>query len=358
MPCLRFTKVIINHFLSIHKFVPKALPSGLHTIMDDGVLSRMKFVRIGEDVQEYGRAIPDAMLTDAIKQSETYKAFISYSIGLVPLKKTRGKGSKGKKSTITPKPTSVEVSDEFEPEPARRQTGGRRMSKKKVSIFIDDNIIPELDVSLELGKSIELNRGYKRGSKQLVAATMQALKANSKSNRSQPHTIGSSEGTGVSLGVLDESTVIISTSSEGTEEESKYFEEETVDEEIQWLTTDEEEEKKDDDEDERSIDIEKIIDDEETDNEFVHGDEYVHDNVDEEMNDAKDDETEKDDEEITDVEKTEVSKGDLEQARKPPLTSSSLYVSSGFGNQFLNLSFDTSLIGTLKEPVVTEINSL
>ncbi|GJW62891.1 hypothetical protein Tco_0112226, partial [Tanacetum coccineum] len=128
--------------------------------------------------------------------------------------------------------------------------------------------------------------------------------------------------------------------------------------EIEWLTTDEEEEKKDDDEDNRSIDIENTDDDEETDDEFVHGDEYLHDDVDREMKDAEDTETGKDDEEIIDAEKIEVTKGNLEQARKLPLTSSSLSVSSGFSNQFLNLSSDASLIGTIKESVDIEINSL
>nr|GFB82558.1 hypothetical protein [Tanacetum cinerariifolium] len=69
MPYPKFTKVIINHFLSLHNSIPKGLPSGLNTIKDDGNLSRMKFVRIGEDVQEYGKAISDTMPTNAIKQS-------------------------------------------------------------------------------------------------------------------------------------------------------------------------------------------------------------------------------------------------------------------------------------------------
>nr|GFD22064.1 hypothetical protein [Tanacetum cinerariifolium] len=60
----------------------------------------------------------------------------------------------------------------------------------------------------------------------------------------------------------------------------------------------------------------------------------------------------------TDAENTELTKRDLEQAVKLPLTSSSLSVSSGFGNQFLNLSSDTSLTGTTKESTNTEINSL
>ncbi|GJX42585.1 hypothetical protein Tco_0257575 [Tanacetum coccineum] len=114
----------------------------------------------------------------------------------------------------------------------------------------------------------------------------------------------------------------------GLEEKSEYSKEETVDEEIEWLTTYEEEEKKDDDEDDRSIDIKKTDDDKKL-IEFVH---YA--------------------------EKTEVTKGDLEQAGKLPLISSSLSVSSDFGNQFLKLSLNTSLNGTTKESPDTEINSL
>ncbi|GJR87287.1 retrovirus-related pol polyprotein from transposon TNT 1-94 [Tanacetum coccineum] len=294
----------------------------------------------------------------------------------------------------------------------------RRKSKKKVSISADDNIIPEPDVAKELGNSMSLTEAEeeevarrvhatherlvtefdperaRRSSKrrpsgiafrdtssvlkkkspdqsqklkgiqtlsteeQLAVDMMQALKASIKSSMSQPHAEGLSEGTGVSPRVPDESTVILKTSSEGTEEESEYFEEETADEEIKWLTTDDEEVKKDDDEDDKSIDIEKTNDDKETDDKFVYGDEYVHDDVDEEMKDAEDTETGKDNEEITDAEKTEVTKGDLEQAGKLPLTSSSLSMPSGFGNKFLNLSFNTSLICTIKESVDTEINSL
>ncbi|GJZ70743.1 hypothetical protein Tco_0634594 [Tanacetum coccineum] len=87
---------------------------------DDGVLSQMKFVRIGKDVQEYGRAIPNAMLTNNIKQSETYQMFIKYSTGLIPPKKTKGKGLQVKKVVVSSKLASVEVSDESDSEPARK----------------------------------------------------------------------------------------------------------------------------------------------------------------------------------------------------------------------------------------------
>ncbi|GJV18624.1 hypothetical protein Tco_1367644 [Tanacetum coccineum] len=61
------------------------------------------------------------------QQNQRFIATCSYSTD-ISTKKTRGKGSKGKKQTVTP--------------------------KKKSSIFVKDNIIPEPDVVLELGKSM------------------------------------------------------------------------------------------------------------------------------------------------------------------------------------------------------------
>ncbi|GKC39050.1 ATP-dependent DNA helicase PIF1-like protein [Tanacetum coccineum] len=83
---------------------------------------------------------------------------------------------------------------------------------------------------------------------------MKELKESKKTSRRQPGTGGSSEETGVSLGVPDESTIIPGTSSEGTE--SEYSKEEDDDETITWVDTDEEEEKKDDDDD-KSINLEQ-----------------------------------------------------------------------------------------------------
>ncbi|GJZ42368.1 reverse transcriptase, partial [Tanacetum coccineum] len=371
MPYPRFNKIIINLFLSLNPSIPKGPSSGMHTIKDDGLISRLKFVRIGEDFQEYGRAIPETTLTKGIKQSEAYQTFIKYSIGLIPSKKSKGKGSQGKKLVVTPKPASVKVFDESDPEPTKRKTCSRRKSRKKVSISADDNIIPEPAIALELGKSMSLTKAEEEeaasrvhathehtlsvskkkspdqsqklkgiqtltAKEQLVADTMQALKAIIFTTLS--------EGTGTKLGVPDE----VKGSSKAKD--------------IEWLTTEEEEEKNDDDEDDRSIDIEKTNDDKETDDEFVHGDEYVHDNVDEEMKDVEVADTRKDDEEITDaekakVEKTKELKGDNKKA-KLPLTSSSLSVSSKFGNQFLTYSSDISLTGTLKDTANAEINSL
>ncbi|GKA18225.1 hypothetical protein Tco_0698062, partial [Tanacetum coccineum] len=184
------------------------------------------------------------------------------------------------------------------------------------------------------------------------------------------------ERTGVSLGVLDESTVIPATSSEGTgtkprvpdeekvtseanvilewgsEQESGYSEEEDDDEMIEWVDTDKEEEKKEDDDD-KIIDLEQI-DDEETDDEFVHGEEHVQDDDEKTNNKFVHKVT---DAAKVDARKSEEVKDDAKKAELPP-TSSNLSVSSGFGDQFLKLSSDTSLISTVKDTIDTEINSL
>ncbi|GKC12007.1 hypothetical protein Tco_1008789 [Tanacetum coccineum] len=210
MPFPRFTKIIIN-----------SLP---------------QFVRIGEDYQEYGLAILEVMLNDAIKQSESYQMFIKYS-----------------------------TESEHEPEPVKRKTSSRRVVKKNVTIFDDDSIISDdPDIALELGKSInkieaeeaeatrqvhathvriviqsvlEPTRRRKLGKvtsdppkklkgvssltleEQEAADTMQSLKESRKTSRRQPSTGGSSEGTSTILGVPDESTVISATSSKGTKDQ-------------------------------------------------------------------------------------------------------------------------------------------
>ncbi|GJT57503.1 hypothetical protein Tco_0992557 [Tanacetum coccineum] len=311
----------------------------------------------------------------------------------------------------------------------------RIVIKRKVSISIDDNIIPEPYIALKLGKSISLTKAAEEEATRQVHATharivtesvseqqeedhqgvltltpeeklavdrMQVLKDSKKISRRQLNTRGLSEGTGVSPGVPDESTVIPATSSEGTsakpgvpdeekvtsepnvildwgsEHESEYTEEDDYDENIEWVDTDEEEEKNDDDDDIR-IDLEQTDDeetnnefmhgeehvqddDEETDDEFVHGDEQVNDDNDKEMTNAEDADT------GTMIKKLltrqrqmlkiqKKQKDDIKEPEFPPL-SFSLLVSSCFGNQFLNLSFDKSTVGNLKDSIDAEINSL
>ncbi|GKB78890.1 hypothetical protein Tco_0945785 [Tanacetum coccineum] len=364
----------------------------------------------------------------------------------IPPKKSRGKGSQGKKTIATPV-ADVDVSEESDSKPSRKRTASRRVVKKKVIICAADNIIPDLNVALELGKSISLTEATEeevvrqvhatharsvtesepkpakkktssrstRGvviedtpnalkpkpitsklklkgvqsltpEEQEVADIMQALKESKKTNRRQPGTGGSNEGTGVSPGVPNESTVVLATSSEetdtipGVQDEEKVTSEEKVilewgskqeseyskedygdDEKVDWIDSDEDEEKKDDIDDNKRIDLE-MTNDEETDDEFVPDVEQVNDAEDEEITNAEVEESGNGDEENTNVAKTDAGKTEdvKDDANKPelPPTSSSLSVSSGFGDQFLKLSCDTSLVSIVKDTTDAYINSL
>nr|GEV15496.1 hypothetical protein [Tanacetum cinerariifolium] len=326
MPFPKFTKVIINHFLSQHKSLSKLMFQHYHIIKDDGIM------------------------------------FIKYYTGQIPPKKSRGKGSQGKKTIDTTEAT-IDVYEELDPKPTRKRTASRRVVKKKVTIIVDDNIILEADIALELGKSISLTEAAeeettrqvhathariatklvlkptrRRPSKQIADDTMKALKESKKTSMRQP-------------GVLDEEKV----SSEANEEEKK------------------------DEDDKKSINLEQKNDeetydefvhgekhaqddDEETDDEFLHGDEQVNDDEDGDMTYAEVEESRNGDEEVTDATKvyakrTEEVKDDYNKAELPP-TSSSLSVSSGFDDQFLRLLSDTSLIGNVKDTTDAEINFL
>ncbi|GKA35733.1 hypothetical protein Tco_0722224 [Tanacetum coccineum] len=355
---------------------------------------------------EYGLEIPDVMLNDTIKRSESYQMFIKYSTGQISPKKSRGKGSQGKK-TVDDTQETVDVSEESEP--VKKKTASKRVVKKKVTLFVDDNIIPDdLDAALELGKSISLteaeeveaarkvhatharimtesvpesakkksggrsSRGVTiqdtpsdpkpkpttlkpkiKGAQSLnlvekeVADIMQALKESKKTSKRHPGTEGSSEGTGTIPRVPDESTVVSATSSVGTEQESEYSEEDQLD--------DEEKDDKESDDDDKGDD--HISDTKDTDDETESDEDdiykykiRVHKDEDEEMLNAKVEDSRKGDAEVSDAakadaENTEEAKDDSKKA-KLPSTSSSLSISSGFGDQFLKLSSDTSLVGT------------
>ncbi|GKB57635.1 hypothetical protein Tco_0913821 [Tanacetum coccineum] len=69
MPYPRFTKVIINHFISKDKTISIRNIINLHTIHDDSLLGTLKFVSKTQEYQQYGAMIPDDMINQDIKDS-------------------------------------------------------------------------------------------------------------------------------------------------------------------------------------------------------------------------------------------------------------------------------------------------
>ncbi|GKC52784.1 hypothetical protein Tco_1075529 [Tanacetum coccineum] len=306
------------------------------------------------------------------------------SICQIPPKKSRGKGSQGKKTADTPV-ADVKVSEESDSEPSTKRTASRRVIKKKVTISAVNKIIPDLDVALELGKSISLTEAVKEETTRQVHATHPRIVTDSvpEPARRRPSCISFRDTSRVSKKVSSDPSQKVKGvqsltlekqeaaytmqalkeskktnrrtrgSSEGTEDQSD-------DEEVDWIYSDENNEKKDDDDD-KIIDIE-MTDDEETKYKFVHGDEQVNDDEDEEMSNVEVEDSRKGDAEISDVAKADAKKikeikDDAKKSKLPP-TNSSFSISSSFGDQFLKLSYDTSLVSTIKDTTDAKINSL
>ncbi|GJR73097.1 hypothetical protein Tco_0085462 [Tanacetum coccineum] len=294
---------------------------------DDGIVCRLKFVRIGEDYHEYGLSIPKTMRTEAIKQFESYQMFIKYSTGQILPKKSRGK--------------------------VKRKTSSKRRVKKKVTLSADDNIIfDDPDTALELGKSISKTEAEEAEAARQVHATHARImteyvpeptkrrklgKVTSDPPKNLKGTRGSSKGTGTKPGVPNESTVVSATSSEGNSTKpGKDDKEGDVDDKNDETESDED-------------DIYKYK---------IHGRK----DEDEEMINGEVDDSDKGNKEVTDAAKADAEKTsevkDDPKKTELPSTSFSLFVSLGFGNQFLKLSFDSSLVSTVKDTTDAEINSL
>nr|GFA05961.1 hypothetical protein [Tanacetum cinerariifolium] len=110
---------------------------------------------------------------------------------------------------------------------------------------------------------------------------------------------------------------------------------------------------------------EDLLDDKEKDDKDGDADDEGNDHISDTQDaDDEDAETKSDEDEIykykiskADAEKTSDVKDDANKAQIPSI-SSSLAVSSGFGVQFLKLSFDSSLVSIVKDSTYAEINSL
>nr|GEW76241.1 hypothetical protein [Tanacetum cinerariifolium] len=257
----------------------------------------------------------------------------------------------------------------------RKRTLSKRRVKKKVTLLAVDNIISDdPDAALELAKSITQTEDEEAKASRKVHATharivtesvpesatkksggissksvliqdtpkiMQALKESKKTNRRQPGTRGSNEGTSSKPGVLDEST--------GDKQDSEFSDDDVEKDDKDGDADDEGDDHVNDTQDTDDEDV-KIESDED---EIYKYKIRVHKDEDAQMKDAKVEESDKGEEKVSDaakeeVEKTLEAKDDTKKTELPP-SSSSLSVSSGFGDQFLKLSSDSSLVSIVKD---------
>ncbi|GJU38429.1 retrovirus-related pol polyprotein from transposon TNT 1-94 [Tanacetum coccineum] len=106
----RFTKVIINHFMSQDQSIPRRNKVDWHMANDDPILTTMRFIPQHEVVQKYDAILPDNLTTQAMKESKAYKTYYAFAIG-----------------KAIPKPKYVRRSTKEKPEQAPEASSGKRL---------------------------------------------------------------------------------------------------------------------------------------------------------------------------------------------------------------------------------------
>ncbi|GKD20460.1 hypothetical protein Tco_1222163 [Tanacetum coccineum] len=291
--------------------------------------SRLKFINKGDIYQVYGKPIPDTSITDEIKKSKAYKMYFKYFTGLIPLKRGRGRGAQEGKTTVTPqKPTKPkkksskkkqvlrDESDESEGEPANRLTG--RKKRKPRALEID---------------------------------TQKAVKASQRECKIQHHELALRQRF---LMRQKKNLKLILMITESIDEESE--------EEVNENDSDDDNDD-DDEDDDKSTNIEQTDDD----NTTTYAEDQVIGETQTEI--AKEAEHEKSVEELKRDDQVTNAQPKDDQVRnldslthkdKPEVlqSTSSHSLSSSFSHKFLVKSPNASLIGTIPENAIAEINSL
>ncbi|GKA23930.1 hypothetical protein Tco_0709963 [Tanacetum coccineum] len=147
MPYPRFTKAIIQHFISKDKSISMRNRMFMHIVRDDSVLGTLKFVAKSEDNQVYGALIPAVMINQKIQNSNSYKTYLAFATGAATPKKAR----KWKKPASPSKKQTLVITEEPAKKPAAR--------KQPFGVQIKDTHVYDKHAALE---EIEVRRSYQQ----------------------------------------------------------------------------------------------------------------------------------------------------------------------------------------------------
>nr|GEV14050.1 retrovirus-related Pol polyprotein from transposon TNT 1-94 [Tanacetum cinerariifolium] len=302
--------------------------------------------------------------------------FIKYSTNQIQPKKSKGKGSKGKKTAEESHETiNVSKDSKPEPEPAKKKTSSKRMVNKKVTLSADHNIISnEPDAALELAKSISQTEVEEAGAVRKVHATHARTVTESVPESAKKKSSGRSSKSVVIQDTLSTPKSKLVTSKTKLKEVNQGFQmslQSSLPPQVKELVLNQRFSMRirislkrmsflsgeiDDNDDFEKDDKDGDAGDEGDDHIRVRKDKDV------ELKDAEVEESDKGKEKVTDAakeeaEKTSEAKDDAKKTKLPP-SSLSLFVSSGFGDQFLKLSFDSSLFSTVKDSADADTTNL
>ncbi|GJZ46016.1 hypothetical protein Tco_0593612 [Tanacetum coccineum] len=178
----RFTKAIINHFLSKDKTISMRNRMFMHNAQDDCILGNLRFVSKDKDTQVYGALIPAVMTNPMIwdfAAYQTYFAFATEEATPKPkriYKKTASPTiTKSPKETPSKKKTTPAKKDVSSNKPSRKQstgvqirdTPGVSVSKKKAPVTTDKSKGIELLSEATLLEDAQMKKALKKSKRDI-----------------------------------------------------------------------------------------------------------------------------------------------------------------------------------------------
>nr|GFC15636.1 hypothetical protein [Tanacetum cinerariifolium] len=102
----RFTKVIIDYFMTRKPSIPRRNRINWHYVRDDVLFSTIKVISRHQTTQQYGAILPIELTTEDIRNSKSYKEYYACATGEVaPKPKASARKKKGDSASSTTPPT-------------------------------------------------------------------------------------------------------------------------------------------------------------------------------------------------------------------------------------------------------------
>nr|GEV68886.1 hypothetical protein [Tanacetum cinerariifolium] len=153
MPYPRFTKVIINHFISKDNTISIRNQINLHTIRDDILLDTLKFVSKTKDCQKYGALIPNGMINQNVKDSKTYMTYYNFSTGKGEPKKKGKHVKRSAKKTSTTSIDGVVIIDTLDVSISKKKGPAKADRGKGIELLSDAALLEKTHMKKAIKKS-------------------------------------------------------------------------------------------------------------------------------------------------------------------------------------------------------------
>nr|GEY39477.1 hypothetical protein [Tanacetum cinerariifolium] len=211
----RFTKVIVNLFMTKDQSIPRRNKVNWHYARDDHMFTTIKIVSRHQNTQQYGVILPVELTNEDIKNSESYKEHYAIASGAEPPKtKASVRKKQSSSNTTVPPPTKVKRLKTLAKvdKPSNEKQPAKSSTAKGINVLSEVTLIEAEQIKLATRRSLtQTHISYANGS-------------------------GADEGTGIILGVLDVPNY------------------ESDNEEISWNDDDDQEDQDDDDQDDHDND--------------------------------------------------------------------------------------------------------